>query len=175
MKAYKLFLKLLLAVNLLVFYDVCALESEEFKVVYGSNKPRLGFITLNLTDNDGNVFAVSYDGYFDKINISLDLKSDRAMQLKNIDLNGKFLYFYRESGVIDESLDNGKWSSSVDQFNFKHCKPEWRELIRQANGGDLKFNVECIEEMGKLERKYAFKVSAANLSRLLDIFEVVYY
>ncbi|AHH04044.1 hypothetical protein BHY_1093 (plasmid) [Borrelia nietonii YOR] len=175
MKVYKLFLKLLLAVNLFVFYDVCAVESEEFKVVYGSNQHRLGVITLNLTDNDGNVFAISYDAYFNDINVSLDLKSDRAMRLKKIDLNGKFLYFYMKSAVINESLGNGKWSSSVDQFDFKHCKPEWRELIKQANGGDLKFNVECIEEMGKLERKYCFKVSAANLSRLLDIFEVVYY
>ncbi|AMR75953.1 hypothetical protein [Borrelia hermsii] len=174
MKVYKLFLKLLLAVSLFVFYDLFAKESEEFKVVYGSNQHGLGIITLNLTDDDGNVFAISYDSYFNDINVSLDLKSDCAMQLKKIDLDGKFLYFYMKSSVINGFLENGKWSSSVDQFDFRHCKPEWRELIKKAKG-DLKFNVECIEEMGKLERKYAFKVSAANLSRLLDIFEVVYH
>ncbi|AHH12958.1 hypothetical protein BHO_0000600 (plasmid) [Borrelia hermsii YBT] len=175
MKAYKLFLKLLLAVNLLVFYDVCALESEEFRVYYFSNENRSGGITLNLTNDDGSAFVIGYNSYVGVVNVYLELNNDREIELKTIDLNGESHCIY--GGIFSLSgmtgnHKNGRWYSTIG-IDFENCKLEWRELIKKAKG-NLKFNVECIEVEGKLERKYTFKVSAANLSRMIDIFEVVY-
>ncbi|AMR75947.1 hypothetical protein [Borrelia hermsii] len=173
MKVYKLFLKLLFIVSLFVFYDVCALESEELRVSYLSNKILSGNINLSLTNED-NLFEINYDFYKSYMSIFVALKSDHEIKLKTVDLMGSVVDIDRFADEEEEGIDmynrDGKWTR-IGGIYFDSYKLEWRELIRKANGRDLKFNVECIEPMSGLSRKYTFKVSVANFRRFLEIFE----
>ncbi|AHH04038.1 hypothetical protein BHY_1087 (plasmid) [Borrelia nietonii YOR] len=170
MKVYKLFLKLLIAVSLFVFYDLFAKESEELRVSYLSNKILSGNINLSLTNED-NLFEINYDYYKSYMSIFVALKNDHEIKLKTIDLMGSVVHIDRfpDEEEVDMYNRDGKWTR-IDGIYFEAYRLKWKELVKEAKG-DLKFNVICIEPMSGLSREYNFKVSAANLSRFLEIFE----
>ncbi|UCP01990.1 hypothetical protein K9R62_04965 (plasmid) [Borrelia hermsii] len=178
MIAEKFFLRLLFTVSFLVFcfYNTFAKESEQFTASYFSNKSGTGGFALNLINDDGTMLVVSYNSYLGgSVKVYLDLKSDREIYLKTIKLNENDVCMYdifTLDRLMKMSNRDRMWGNGFD-LNFHSCKPEWRELIKKAKG-DLKFNVECVEAEGKLERKYTFKVSAANLSKLIDLIEQVH-
>ncbi|ANF34427.1 hypothetical protein A7978_04775 (plasmid) [Borrelia turicatae] len=173
----RLFLKLLFAFSLLVF-NTCNKESEKFTVSYLSNHSGTGGFALDLTNSYGNLLVISYNSYLGgSVRIYLELKSDREMRLKSVKLNESDVCFYDLS--VGDGSTNGVsnrsslWSNGFDlQFNV--CKPKWRELIADAKDGDLKFCVFCVDVESGLEKKYYFKVSSANLSKLIDLIEQVH-
>ncbi|AHF45617.1 hypothetical protein [Borrelia parkeri] len=170
----KVFLKLLFVASLLVFFNASAKESQDFTVSYLSNCDRSLDIELNLV-NGGNSFVIDYSSYSDIISIYLNLKSDHSIYLKTIELNGNFIHIdssFLKGRPMDVSEVDGRRGVNV-YFDFNRCKFEWKKLIGTAKGEDLKFCVICIEEESKLEKKYQFRVSAANLIKLIDTLELL--
>ncbi|UPA09874.1 hypothetical protein bhYOR_001185 (plasmid) [Borrelia nietonii YOR] len=171
MKVYKLFLKLLFIVNLLVFCDVFAKES--FKIRHSSNSNGLGSVRLYLF-SDYNLFSIYVGG--DNIRIMLELMSDRAIKLKSIDLMGSVFHVGYKS-TMDELVAmynrDGRWTAWGIDVYLASYKSEWREFIKQANGEDLQFCVVCIEVERMIEREYYFKISAESLSNMLYISDLL--
>ncbi|UPA07333.1 hypothetical protein baBA2_000963 (plasmid) [Borrelia anserina] len=175
MVAGKLFLKaLFLTINLLVFCDVFAKETQELKVHYAGDRNGSGSVSLNLTNN-GDFFSISYSDYSGYVSANVELNSDQALKIKMIRLNDNAICIgtsYVKDMPFSMFNKNRKWIYSVD-LDFKRCKSEWRELIKEARGGYLKFFVVCIESGTNFEKRYSFKVSSANLSSLVNILELL--
>ncbi|ANF34423.1 hypothetical protein A7978_04755 (plasmid) [Borrelia turicatae] len=173
----KLIFKLFFAVGLLVFFNAFAKESQEFTATYFSNYSGGGDFALHLNNGD-SVFVISYSTvYGTSVKIYLELKSDREMRLKSVKLNDSDVCFYDISfgsgSKIGISNRNSLWSTGFN-LKFNVCKAKWRALIEDAQGGNLTFYVLCIEVGSGLELKYEFRVSAANLGKLIDLIEPVY-
>ncbi|AHF45621.1 hypothetical protein [Borrelia parkeri] len=167
----KLIFKLLFAVGLLVFFNACTKESQDFAVSYSSNDDSSLKFELKLVNHD-NSFSILYSSYSNLVNIYFTLKSENSIYLKTIELDGSFIHIddrdltKRPINVFSKNMR----AASVF-FDFNRCKAEWEKLIADANDGYLKFSVICVEEESEIEQKYQFRVSAANLSKFMDILQ----
>ncbi|ANF34419.1 hypothetical protein A7978_04735 (plasmid) [Borrelia turicatae] len=169
----KLILKLLFAVGLLVFFNACTKESQDFAVSYSSNDNSSLRFELKLVNNSGSL-ALLYSSYSNLVNIYFKLKSEDSIYLKTIELDGSFIHINDEDEYLTKHPIN-VFSKNVRAasvfFDFNRCKDEWKNLIADSNDGYLKFSVICVEEESKLEKKYEFRVSAVNLSKFMDILQ----
>ncbi|AHF45626.1 hypothetical protein [Borrelia parkeri] len=174
----RLFFKLLFVVGLFVFFNAFAKESQEFTATYLSNKRDTGNFALNLTNNNGDVLSIGYDSYLNGlVRICLELKSDREIQINAIKLNKDNVYLEGNRSIVNGSMNissrNRIWSDGV-KLDFRMCKFKWKKLIALAKHRDFKFCVDGIEVESKLEKRYEFRVSAANLGKLIELVEQAY-
>ncbi|WP_330730260.1 hypothetical protein [Borrelia turicatae] len=174
----KLIFKLFFAVGLFVFFNAFAKESQEFRATYLSNKRDTGNFALNLTNNDGDVLSIGYDSYFSgSVRIYLDFNGNREMRINAIKLNEDNIYLYEHrsfvNGAMNISSRDRMWSDGV-KLDFSRCKFEWKKLLGSAKDRDFKFCVDGIEVESKLGKRYEFRVSAANLGKLIELVEQAY-
>ncbi|WP_330730255.1 hypothetical protein [Borrelia turicatae] len=174
----KLFLKLLFVASLLVFFNACTKESEnltiseDFTVSYLSNNSGTGSFALDLVNSDGTKFVINYTSYLESgVRIYLNLNTDIEIELKTIKLNGKDICFYNAS--LDFADMVADWDNGF-YLNFDNCRNEWKKLIADAKDGYLKFSVYCVEKKSGLDRDYEFRVSAANLSKFVELVEQIH-
>ncbi|AHH11099.1 hypothetical protein bcCo53_001192 (plasmid) [Borrelia coriaceae] len=171
MRVRKSFLKLFFLFALLIPFKGCkTLESEELTVgSYFSNYNRSGDLTLRLKNND-NEFVIFYVQYpHEVVNIYLTLKNERKIVVKSIKLNGDDVHLY--SGYLSVLLNDVE---NVEyQLDLKNYKTRWKKLIEEAKGGPLKFSVLIMQTETGIEKTYEFKASAANLSLLAEMIDIV--
>ncbi|WP_155806409.1 hypothetical protein [Borrelia coriaceae] len=111
------------------------------------------------------------------VRFALTLERERPIIIRSIKLNGEDVYVYDgfvNSVNFDNSFKPGKWHVDYT-LQFDRCKPKWRELIRESKGSDLKFSVIAMEVESRNEKFYEFRVSAENLSLLINMLEKIYH
>ncbi|UPA18994.1 hypothetical protein [Borrelia puertoricensis] len=176
----RLFLKLLFVVGLLVFFNACTKESgnltisEDFRVSYVSNDSNFSSLGVELSlVNRDNSFSIMCDYYFDICHIHFKLKNEHSIYIKAVKLDGSFIHFYgHDLGKYPINMFSKDIRLVSIEFNFKRCNDEWKKLIADAKDGYLTFSIICVEEKSKLEKKYEFRVSAANLSKFIKFIDI---
>ncbi|AHH11102.1 hypothetical protein bcCo53_001189 (plasmid) [Borrelia coriaceae] len=173
----KLILKLCFVVVFLVFYQSCKTrESQELRVkTYTSNSRGSGGFGLYLKHGGSEleISAPSSVGMF--VNFVLTLERERPIIISSVNLNGETIYVH--DGFVkmvnfDNVFNRGKWRVDYT-LQFDRCKNKWRKLIRENRGSDLKFSVIAMEVESRNEKIYEFRVSAENLSLLIDMLEKI--
>ncbi|AHH11087.1 hypothetical protein bcCo53_001204 (plasmid) [Borrelia coriaceae] len=168
----RLILSLFFVAIFFILSESCnASQSQEFATdVYIGNDVSSGAgfrLRLKNSDRELGIYCRASNNM--PIYLYFILNSEHRVKIKSIKLNG-------EDVCINGSLSTPTYLG--DRFGyglkFNDCKTKWKELIRDAKGGDLTFTLLVMQSETRVEETYEFIVSAENLSLLIDLIEKVY-
>ncbi|UPA17033.1 hypothetical protein bcCo53_001202 (plasmid) [Borrelia coriaceae] len=171
MRVRMLFFRLFFVAIFFILSESCnASQSQEFTTdTYVGNYEPSGGFGLHLRNGDRE-FVIHYGAsHYSPVSLYFVLNSEHQVKINSVKLNGENACvsgFSRYELMLVERNSYG--------IKFNECKAIWKKLIRDAKGGDLTFSLLGVQKETGIKETYEFRVSAENLSLLVDLIEKVY-
>ncbi|WP_445436449.1 hypothetical protein [Candidatus Borreliella tachyglossi] len=180
MRIERLFLIMVLGINLFVSCKALPKQSQEVIIKRHSNSPDLGIIKLNLR-NGNDTFSLGFDILSDYCVLHARIVNERELLIKHLRLVEHDICLLVEGSMEEDKRDgalimrdyNGTWEVRVD-IDLNHCMQEWKNLAGKAGTQELDFFIIASEAETGIDKNYSFKVSPVNLLAFLNSIELIH-